>query len=169
MADTRHRPQSCRCCLPTQAAGWGTVIRLERGVGGNAQTSVCVCVFVCWCHSHAHGWCHDWLAVTGTLSCAADTDASMVCDTIHYSWPLPLSFISFCLSFDAYGYIWVIALHLFFSISKHKLRRDHLIHDQGQLESADLFFHTLCVFFIYIDKKVYYSHLLLYTKGIILK
>lgn len=44
MADTRHRPQSCRCCLPTQAAGWGTVIRLERGVGGNAQTSVSVCV-----------------------------------------------------------------------------------------------------------------------------
>lgn len=30
IADTLHRPQSGCCCLPTQAAGWGAVIRLER-------------------------------------------------------------------------------------------------------------------------------------------
>lgn len=119
-ADTRYRPQTGCCCLPTQAAGWGAVIRLERSGWQWPDERAWVCVFLCWCQNHAHSWCHDWLAEIRHPELCGPYRWWKVCDAINYSCSLPLSFITFCLSCDAYGGIWDIALYLLFSISKQK-------------------------------------------------
>lgn len=88
IADTLHRPQSGCCCLPTQAAGWGAVIRLERSGWQWPDHS-------CWCQNHAHGWCHDWLAVIRHPALCGPYCWWKVCDAVHYSCSLLYHFMSF--------------------------------------------------------------------------
>ncbi len=129
IADTLHRPPSCRCCLPTQAACWRAVIRLERSGWQWADECVCVCVCLSLLVSESRTRLMSRLAGCNPEPWVVRPILLIegVWDNFHYSCSLPLFFIIF---FSFFQCIWWLLRHCFVFIifcKQHTLGKDHLI------------------------------------------